>query len=119
MRIAIIGSRTFTDKRLFKSVLEEYNPTKIISGGAKGADSLASKWASEHSIPLTEFLPDYKRYGRAAPIRRNDLIVDAADLVIAFWDGKSRGTKYTIDYARKLVKEVRIVELGIAAQNGK
>jgi hypothetical protein len=58
---------------------------------------------------LEEFVPDYKRYGRATPIRRNDLIADACEMVIAFWDGGSPGTKYTIDKARKMGKNVRCV----------
>jgi predicted Rossmann fold nucleotide-binding protein DprA/Smf involved in DNA uptake len=109
MKIAIIGSRGFTDQTLFESVMKEYQPSEVISGGAIGADSFAAAWAKNHSIPLQEFLPDYKKYGRSAPIKRNDLIVDAADIVVAFWDGTSRGTKYTIDYAKKRSKPVNVV----------
>ena len=47
------------------------------------------------------FLPEYSRYGRSAPLKRNLLIIDYSDLVIAFWDGKSRGTKYVIDHCEK------------------
>lgn len=109
MRIAVVGSRGFTNKELLDSTLSEYNPTEIVSGGARGADRMAADWANEHRITLTEFYPDYDKYGRAAPIKRNDLIVDAADMVIAFWDGKSTGTKYTMNYAKKKGKEVRVI----------
>jgi hypothetical protein len=107
--IAVVGSRGFNDWQLFKSVMSEYNPAEIISGGARGADSMAAAWAKENQIPLKEIRPDYAQYGRAAPIRRNDLIVDAADLVVAFWDGKSRGTKHVIDYTEKTGKYLKII----------
>jgi hypothetical protein len=109
MKIAVVGSRGFNDWQLFKSVMQEYKPTEIISGGARGADSMAALWAKENKIPLKEIRPDYARYGRAAPIRRNDLIVDAAELVVAFWDGKSRGTKHVIDYTEKTGKYLKII----------
>ena len=53
-----------------------------------------------------KFLPDYKTYGRVAPLKRNYLIVSYCDVVIAFWDGKSRGTEYTINLAKKMNKKV-------------
>lgn len=109
MKIAVVGSRSFNDEMLLRSTIEEYDASEIISGGAIGADRMAAAWAKDKGVPLKEFLPDYKRYGRAAPIRRNDLIVDAAEMVIAFWDGKSKGTKYTMDYAEKKGKYLRLV----------
>lgn len=90
MKVAVVGSRT-----LEISNLEKYLPpdvTEIISGGAKGIDQCARDWAIAHNVPLVEFLPEYERYGKYAPRRRNMLIVDRADFVIAFWDGESRGT---------------------------
>jgi hypothetical protein len=105
MKIAVIGSRNLTVD------LSEYVPegtTAIISGGAKGIDTCAANYAKENGLELIEFLPDYKKYGRGAPLKRNDLIIDAADIVLAFWDGKSRGTKYGIDRCKKLGKEVRV-----------
>ena len=107
MKIAIIGSRNIT-----VSDLGQYLPdgiTEIISGGAKGVDSCAKEYALSHGIPLTEFLPDYRRYGRGAPLRRNQQIADAADLVLAFWDGTSRGTAHIIDYCGKTGKPCRII----------
>ena len=95
MKIAIIGSRNLTAENL-----GEYLPpecTEIVSGGAKGIDSCAADYARTNGLILTEFLPDYQKYGRGAPLIRNKQIVDYADLVIAFWDGKSKGTKFTVD----------------------
>lgn len=84
-------------------------PDTIISGGAKGADTLARQFANEHNLELIEFIPDYKKYGRTAPLLRNKLIVEACDCLLAFWDGKSKGTKATLDYAEKLGKPVTVV----------
>jgi predicted Rossmann fold nucleotide-binding protein DprA/Smf involved in DNA uptake len=109
MKIAVVGSRSFNDANLLSKTVSEFFPSEIISGGAVGADRLAASWAKSNGIPLKEFLPDYTTYGRSAPIRRNDLIVDAADMVIAFWNGTSKGTKYTIDYASKKNKVTKII----------
>ncbi len=99
MRVAVVGSRG-----LKIDSLEGYLPscvTEIVSGGAKGVDTSAREWARANGLKLTEFLPDYKRYGRAAPLKRNITIIENADLVLAFWDGVSRGTQYVINYCRK------------------
>lgn len=106
MRIAIVGSRNLNITNL-----EQYLPndvTEIISGGAKGIDTSAREFAIKNNIKLTEILPEYEKYGRAAPIKRNDLIVNAADVVFAFWDGNSHGTKYVINYCKKTNKPIKI-----------
>lgn len=95
MRVAVIGSRD-----LYVLNLEKYLPkevTEIVSGGAKGVDTSAREFAISHGIKLTEFLPEYEKYGRNAPLKRNITIIENADLVLAFWDGNSRGTKFVID----------------------
>lgn len=107
MKVAIIGSRSITDFPIGDILPAE--TTEIISGGAKGVDLLARRYAEAHGIPCTELLPDYEHYGRAAPLRRNDEIIARADLVLAVWDGKSRGTAYTISQCRKLGRPVRIL----------
>ena len=108
-KIAIIGSRDFENYALLKTTLESFSPTQIISGGAKGADALAERYAAEHDIELIVYKADWKQFGRGAGVIRNRQIVDHCDQVIAFWDGKSRGTKSSIDYAKKLGKPVLIV----------
>lgn len=85
------------------------NVTEIISGGAKGVDTCAKEYAETHNIKLTEFLPDYRRYGRGAPLKRNIAIIEHADLILAFWDGKSRGTKFVIQNAEQMGIPVQIV----------
>ena len=106
MKVAIIGSRELTVNNL-----GDYLPpdtTEIISGGARGIDTCARNYAISHGIKLTEFLPEYDKYGRSAPLKRNITIIEAADLVLAFWDGKSRGTKFVIDNCKKLYVEVKV-----------
>lgn len=108
-KIAIIGSRSFHHYDRLEKVLLPWLPAHIISGGARGADSLAERFAHAHELPITVIKPDWTQYGRAAgPIRNRD-IINAADVVIAFWDGQSKGTKSALDYARQQ-KKVIIVE---------
>lgn len=106
MKVAVIGSRGLSVSDLGKYLPEK--TSEIVSGGARGVDTSAKEFALSHSIKLTEFLPEYSRYGRAAPLKRNISIIEYSDIVLAFWDGKSRGTKFVIDNCRKLGVEVRI-----------
>ena len=94
MKVAIIGSRSVTAIDL--DALVPPGATEILSGGAKGVDTLARLWAESRGLPGTELRPDYARYGRAAPLKRNVLLVQSADLVLAIWDGVSPGTAFTI-----------------------
>ena len=106
MRVAVIGSRG-----LRVNNLERYLPddvTEIVSGGAKGIDSCARVYALENRIKLTEFLPEYDKYGRSAPLKRNITIIENADLVLAFWDGVSHGTKYVIDNCKRMGVPVKV-----------
>lgn len=109
MKLAIIGSRTCPPIDIASHL--KYIPDTIVSGGARGADTYAKEFAIKHNLKLIEFLPDYEKYGRKAPLVRNKLIVENCDCLIAFWDGKSRGTKYTLDYATKLGKPTKIVQI--------
>jgi len=109
MNAAVVGSRNFQDYELVKQILGEYEISVVVSGGAKGADSLGGKYANEHQIPTLIFKPDWKRLGRGAGPARNKTIVENADFIIAFWDGDSKGTKSAINFAKKLNKPLRIV----------
>lgn len=106
MKVAVIGSRGLSVTDLGRYLPE--NTTEIVSGGAKGVDTSAKEYAKSNGIKLTEFLPEYTRFGRSAPLKRNITIIEYADIVLAFWDGKSRGTKFVIDNCRKLGVEVRV-----------
>lgn len=105
MKLAIIGSRTCPAIDIEQYL--KYIPDTIVSGGVKDADTYAREFAHKHNLKLIEFLPEYDKYGRTAPLVRNKLIVE--ECLIAFWDGKSRGTKYTIDYAKQQGKPIKIV----------
>ena len=109
MRLAIIGSRTCPPIDI--EAYLKYIPDTIVSGGARGADTYAREFAEKHNLKLIEYLPEYDKFGRGAPLVRNKLIVENCDCVLAFWDGKSRGTKYTLDYARERGKPIKIVNI--------
>ena len=106
MKVAVVGSRSIftTDIGMYISDGDE-----IVSGGAVGIDSCAAEYAKKNGLKMTVFLPRYERYGRAAPIARNKKIVDYADKIIAFWDGKSKGTLSVIKYAEKTGKLCEII----------
>lgn len=109
MKVAVVGSRSFFDATLLKNTLAGIEISSIVSGGATGADSLAQAYGASRGIPVKIILPDYPRYGRGAPLHRNEQIVAECDTVIAFWNGKSRGTKHTINIAEKLGKPTVII----------
>ncbi len=109
MKVAIIGSRGITSLDLSNYLPSDVDT--IVSGGARGVDSIAAAYARSHGLQLVEFLPDYAKYGKGAPLKRNHLIVEAADMVLAFWDGQSRGTAYTIRIAQQAGKQVQVVRL--------
>lgn len=106
MKLAIVGSRKITSLDLDRYLPN--NVTEIVSGGAKGIDTIARQYAIEHDIKLTEFLPDYQTYGKSAPLKRNILIINHADQVFAFWDGESSGTKFVINNCKKLNVPIRV-----------
>lgn len=111
MKIGVVGCRHFNDYRFLKAILVKHTKLgehSIVSGGAKGADSLAKKYAQEFNIPIEEFFPDWNRHGRSAGPRRNKQIVDASDIIIAFWNGRSMGTASTVGLAVKVKKPVYI-----------
>jgi hypothetical protein len=109
MIVAIVGSREYADlDRVRRYVRTLPIGTMVVSGGAKGVDSVAAQTARQCGLAVIEHLPDWKRYGKSAGMIRNATIVQDADLVVAFWDQKSPGTKRSIEIARQLGKEVII-----------
>lgn len=107
MKLLIVGSRSIQEFDLLKYVPPETE--LIISGGAKGIDSIAEKYADKHKISKLILRPRYDLYGKAAPLKRNETMVDVADAVLILWDGISQGTKYTAEYAKKKNKSVTII----------
>ena len=106
MKVTIVGSRSISVADIGIYISDE---DEIVSGGAVGVDSCAAEYAKKKGLKLTVFLPQYEKYGRAAPIVRNKEIVDYAEKIIAFWDGKSRGTLSVIKYAEKMGKPCEII----------
>ncbi|MBO7169984.1 MAG: hypothetical protein J6W28_02270 [Clostridia bacterium] len=108
MKLLIVGSGSIRDFDLSPHVPEGVEV--IISGGANGIDTLAEEYADRNRISKMILRPDYARYGKGAPLKRNEEMVRLADVVLVIWDGVSRGTKYTVDYAEKQGKKVILVK---------
>lgn len=113
--LAVIGSRTFCDKPLLTKYMNEacteFSVVSIVSGGAKGADSLAAEHAEVLGLPVEVFEPDWAQFGRGAGPIRNKAIVNAAEVVLAFWDGESKGTKQALSYAKQMGKKIIVVRV--------
>lgn len=103
MKLAVVGSRNWQMPIVISQILSEIYPSEIVSGGAQGVDSFAEAWAKLHLIPVKVFKPDWSK-GKSAGAQRNRQIIDYCDKLIAFWDGKSKGTKISIDMAAKAGK---------------
>ena len=114
MKLAVVGSRTFNDYELLKSKLDIIHKrrkiTCIVSGGAKGADSLSERWAKENNIETLIFIPEWEKYGKKAGYLRNDDIIKNSDAVVAFWDEISKGTSHSINLAKKYDKPCLVVK---------
>ena len=112
--LAIVGSRTFHNyahlERVIDQVRKNIKVRCIVSGGAKGADTLAKRYAVANKIEYVEKKPDWEKYGKGAGFERNADIVDCADHVIAFWDSESHGTAHSIGLARESKKLLMVVE---------
>ena len=107
MKVIIAGSREITDFKVIQEAVEKstFKPTEIVSGGARGVDTLGEEWAYVHKVPIKKFLAQWNKYGRSAGFKRNVEMAEYADALIAVWDGKSKGTKHMIDQAKiKLLK---------------
>lgn len=107
MKLLIVGSRSIKIFDLSPFISTEVDT--IISGGATGVDALAEQYADSNRLSKYIIRPRYDLYGRAAPIKRNEQMVDIADAVLIIWDGHSKGTQHTIQYAKKIGKEVEII----------
>lgn len=114
MKVIIAGCRDFNDFVFMKESIDnlvnlgKVNITEIVSGKAKGADTLGEKYASLNNIQVKEFPANWNLYGKKAGILRNQEMGNYADCLIAFWDNNSRGTKHMIDYMKGLNKQVFI-----------
>ena len=115
-KIIIAGGRDFMDYNLLKEktnkILQEKKVTHkivIISGCARGADTLGLRYASENAFDVEEYPADWDKYGKKAGYMRNVEMAENADSLIAFWDGKSKGTKHMIDIATERNLPIRVI----------
>lgn len=118
MHIIIAGCRDFNDYSVVEKEVMSYIEKfidkieiEIISGGVSGVDALGERFAKEHNLSLKVVPADWKTYGKSAGPRRNEQMARMAGTLIAFWDGKSRGTKNMIETAKKLGLRVKIVNI--------
>lgn len=113
MKVAVVGGRTFDDykrlKRTLDSILVGIEFDTIVSGGARGADSLGARYADERGLKKIIHLPDWDTHGKAAGFIRNKDIVTDADMIVACWDGESRGTNNSIALAKEQKKDTLIL----------
>lgn len=109
-KLLIAGSRTFEDYNLLKQMLKPENIECIISGCARGADTLAIRYANEFNIPVEKYPAQWNIYGRSAGYIRNKLMVEKSTAVICFWDGTSKGTLLTINLAKDYNKPLKVVK---------
>lgn len=104
MRVLVTGSRGISDTKEVERILSQHIAVQdtVIHGGCKsGVDAIADDYASRYFNDQLRFIPDWDRHGKAAgPIRNRQMIEEGQpDLVVAIWDGRSKGTKHTIDFA--------------------
>jgi len=112
LHVAVIGSRTIWPSDRDIELALPKGTDVIVSGGAAGADTRAAEYGRRFNIPVQTFLPEYQKFGKRAPLIRNRKIVDAADYLVAFWDGTSRGTVRTIRLAEQKGIPVKIISMG-------
>jgi hypothetical protein len=110
MKIGIVGSRQYTNYDEFKLKIKEWQKERnhviddtcvIVSGGATGADTLATQFAEDNKLKMITHHPDYDKHGRSAPLKRNTLIINDSDVLLAFPSSSSRGTYDSINKAKK------------------
>ena len=117
MQLIIAGSRTFTDYQLLCQTLalERSRITQVITGGARGADQLGYRWAWKHQVKHQLFRADWEGFGKSAGVRRNHQMAQAGDMLLAFWDGSSTGTRHMISCMQQLGKPVVVVRFDTPA----
>lgn len=108
MKLIIAGSRSITDLEVVFTALalSNFSPILIVSGAARGVDTLGEEYAKLVNLPVIRFPAKWEQYGRSAGHIRNEEMGDFADALLAIWDGKSPGTRGMIMYMKSLHKPV-------------
>ena len=107
MKLMIAGSRSITNFDISQYICNDVD--LIITGGANGIDTLAEEYADKHKISKLVLRPRYNKFGKAAPLKRNEKMIEIADEILVIWNGISRGTSYTINHAKKLGKKITVI----------
>lgn len=112
MKVIIAGSRSINSYDTINQAIvsSKFDIDTVISGTARGVDTLGEQWASFNDRHVERFPADWSKYGKSAGYKRNEQMASVADALIAVWDGKSKGTKHMIDIMNKLGKKVYIYE---------
>lgn len=117
--LGVVGGRNFNDYDLMVEKLDTFIQSGveyvIVSGGADGADKLVERYAEQNGYDMIIYTPDWSKGKKAGPLR-NQRIVDKSNEIVAFWDGKTPGTKSTIQLARKAKKIIHIVKYSDASE---
>ena len=125
MYVIVCGSRTFTDAGLLAAVMDrtvaklKADKLVIVTGAAKGADELAERWALARGYTVRRHHPDWKKYGKAAGMRRSAEMVAESQALVAFWDGESPGTEATVAMATRRGLKVKVVRFDAAPAKGR
>lgn len=113
MKLIVAGSRHIDDAEFIESILDGFKKDgkldAIISGLARGPDTIGKEWAEKNGIPVIEFPAEWEKYKNAAGPIRNSKMLEVADALLAFWDGKSSGTKDMIKKTEKSGKSFRVI----------
>jgi hypothetical protein len=113
-KVIVAGGRDFTDYCLLSAtlhrLLSQKRNVEIVSGMARGADSLALRFAKENHIPVKKFPANWDVDGNSAGYKRNLRMAEYADACVCFWDGKSKGTADMIRVARLNNLQVRVIK---------
>ena len=115
-RVVVAGCRYYNERDKFNTFVDETlkiigSDITILSGHCSGVDTMAEMYAEEHGMPVEIFKPDRKRYGRGGGPVRNKQMIESCDVVIAFWDGVSRGTRNLLDPAEKYNRRIFIFNI--------
>lgn len=113
MRVIIAGSRNINSMDILEKAIDlsGFSITEVISGGAQGVDTLGENWATDYGITFKRFPALWEDYGRSAGYKRNVVMAQNADALIALWNGSSKGTKHMIDIAKKQKLKVFVHEV--------
>lgn len=110
MRVIIAGSRSFHSMPELEEamILSNFKASTVVCGEARGADLLGKQWAIDRNIPVHSYPANWELQGKGAGFKRNEVMANNADALVAFWDGQSSGTKHMIDLAKRKKLEVYI-----------